>query len=621
MDRTRCFIAHRDARGSERVYHLKDSLLVGRAEPCHVLIDREGVSRRHCEFRLAETGVVVIDLESTNGTFLNGTRIREAVVRPGDRIVVGDCTLYLIVPGCEIPSDAPGHTQLLGRTTIETLLDSRAPGLPDARALEDSGLDREALSALYRLTGIVNAAKDLKELLSGALEVFLDLTGMDLACVFKARPEGGDPEVLESLNRSGADRYSPSSTVLNKVLEENVSVVAFDQIGPASVFQARSIADPGTASILCVPLRATGSDRGALYLSSLRRRPPVGEGGLQLLAAMSSQLALAVTNLAHRERLERDNRVLRETLPDADRLVGGSKGLDEIRRLIDRVAATDATVLILGESGTGKELIARALHARSNRGARPLVSLNCGAIPDTMVESELFGHEKGAFTGADSRHTGKFELASEGTLFLDEVGELPAATQVKLLRALEERSFYPLGAEEPVKVDVRIVAATNADLELRVREGAFRNDLLFRLKVFVIRVPPLRDRPEDIPPLVGHFLEGMGGDRPYRVSEAGMERLRTYPWPGNVRELKNVLEREVILADGDLLDLIHMEPASPGGGVTVGDKATLKEAERAHIIRVLRSTGWNKKAAAQVLGIGRPTLYDKIRAHGIREDE
>jgi DNA-binding NtrC family response regulator len=250
-----------------------------------------------------------------------------------------------------------------------------------------------------------------------------------------------------------------------------------------------------------------------------------------------------------------------------------------------------------------------------------MVSINCGAIPESTVESELFGHEKGAFTGAETSRPGKFELATDGTLFLDEVGEVPLSTQVKLLRALEQQSFYRVGGEKPVKVDVRIVAATNSDLAEKERLGTFRSDLLFRLKVFVIQVPPLRERTDDIPDLIRFFLDRFSGDQVYRLSSKGLDRAMAYHWPGNVRELCNVLEREVILAEGAELHLKGMDTFLTAGAGSIGPDATLKEAEKAHIVSVLRATGWNKKAAAEILGIGRPTIYDKIKQLGIREGE
>src|SRR3989454_9754845 len=293
-------------------------------------------------------------------------------------------------------------------------------------------------------------------------------------------------------------------------------------------------------------------------------------------------------------------------------MVGSSPALLAMLQTVETVAPADSTVLVYGETGTGKELVARALHNRSTRKERPLVKVNCGAIAAGLVESELFGHVKGAFTGALERRVGRFELAHGGTIFLDEVGELPLETQVKLLRVLQEQEFEPVGSNQTVRVDVRVIAATNRDLEEAVRAGRFRADLFYRLNVFPLRVPPLRERASDIPQLVMFFLGQFAkkfGRRIERVSEATMERLVRYPWPGNIRELQNVIERAVVICPGPALELDQdllpvtgsgteapaAEPAPgppPGSGEARSRIATLEEMERAHILAALEQTGW-----------------------------
>jgi len=620
MDENRFFIAHYDKLGRERVYHLKDTLLVGRSSDCHIVIDSDGVSRSHCSFNLVEAKVVLRDLESTNGTFLNSSRIREAIVRPGDKTVVGAFTLYLLSSDTD-QMDRAAHPPLLGQTPIGTVLEPHREAVPDAISLRDAGLGEDALLALFKLSEIVNSAQERESLLKSSVSLLMDLFDMDLGCVYRVIEDSDSIEKAFVLNNSGCDRYHPSSSVLNQVIKENVSLIAADVIENEELTKFQSIAEPGTASIMCVPIRSFNQVNGAIYLSSLRGRAPWKEGALQLLVAMATQIGLSLANLENIDRLKRDNLALRLSLENETEIIGSSNAIKEINRLIDKVAATDATVLILGESGTGKELIANAIHNRSKRRERPMVSINCGAIPDSTVESELFGHEKGAFTGADTVRPGKFEIATEGTLFLDEIGEVPLMTQVKLLRALEQKSFYHVGGDKLIKVDVRIMAATNSDLHEKVQNGEFREDLLHRLKVFVIQAPPLRDRPEDIPELVDHFLDQFSNDKRFRLSSEGKKRIMSYFWPGNVRELKNVLEREVILADGDELSLGSMDPYIPKDGAAIGVKTSLKDAERAHIIRVLNSTGWNKKAAAEILGIGRPTIYDKIKQFNIKDGE
>lgn len=321
--------------------------------------------------------------------------------------------------------------------------------------------------------------------------------------------------------------------------------------------------------------------------------------------------------------------------PDAgdDRLLGRSQGIIEVCRTVGRVAPTDATVLVSGESGTGKELIAGLLHKNSDRWQGPYRTVNCGAIPDNLLESELFGHEKGAFTGAGSRRKGKFEAADGGTLFLDEIGDMAASHQKKILRALEERAIERVGGNETIDVDVRVVAATNVDLWERVKEGAFRRDLYYRLAVVNLRVPPLRERKEDIKVLTDHFVARFArrtGRPVKRIDREVYERLRRYDWPGNVRELRNVLERAVIMGHGEVLDPDSLPELTPGraGGSEPGrilrefcqEGVSLEGLERRYIESVLDEHGWHFGDAAEVLQIHRNTLRRKMQRYGLDQE-
>jgi PAS domain S-box-containing protein len=350
--------------------------------------------------------------------------------------------------------------------------------------------------------------------------------------------------------------------------------------------------------------------------------------------AFTRTMFLDVTEqvLAEREklRLQAQNVYLQEEIKSAhnfDEIVGKSSGLVSVLQRVSKVAGTDSTVLITGETGTGKELIARAVHSAGPRKGKPLIKLNCAALPTGLVESELFGHEKGAFTGATARKPGRFELADGGTLFLDEVGELPLDAQVKLLRVLQEREFERLGGTAPVRVDVRVIAATNRDLAARVKDGAFREDLFYRLNVFPVRLPPLRERRDDIPLLVRFLVNKFAtrlGKRIESVGKDTLDLLVSYPWPGNIRELENVLERAVILTDGpelgidpEVLPLTDEEPAS--GSTDAGEKS-LVAVEKDHIQSVLRQTNWvieGPGGAARVLAMHPNTLRSRLKKLGI----
>jgi DNA-binding NtrC family response regulator len=325
--------------------------------------------------------------------------------------------------------------------------------------------------------------------------------------------------------------------------------------------------------------------------------------------------------------LEDENSHLRETvleLSTADFIVGESPGMTRVMELIRQVAATDSTVLITGESGTGKELVARTIHANSARKYFALVPINCGAMPDSLLESELFGHERGAYTGAQFRRKGRLEMADGGTLFLDEIGTITPKMQVDLLRVLETSEFLRLGGSRSVKVDFRILCATNDNLPKLVADGRFRQDLFYRINVFLIDLPPLRERREDIPALANHFLRKLGQQmnrRGCEFSPEAMATLRQHPWPGNVRELANAIERALVVSQkglirpGDLPFVSGSEEAAPERGDSLADM------EKAHIQVILRRTAWNITQAAEVLGIDRVTLYNKIRKYDLHKPD
>jgi len=345
----------------------------------------------------------------------------------------------------------------------------------------------------------------------------------------------------------------------------------------------------------------------------------------------NDEIKVAVRNALSLRQAKRENVQLKKELRTRrtrSRMVGQSAGMRAVFKMIDKIAATPATILITGESGTGKELIAKSIHDRSERANRPFVAINCGAIPETLLESQLFGHVKGAFTGADRDHDGFCRQAEGGTIFLDEIGEPPHAIQVKLLRMLQEREIYPVGSSKAVKVDLRVIAATNRDLEREVAEKNFRADLFYRLNVIPIELPPLRERTDDIPLLVDHFLRmhypDYGGSLGKAMTDRALDALTRYDWPGNVRELENVIERSCIIRDGDLVDVDDL-PENVVAPVTdpaerpnlVGSPMTLEELERLHILAVLENVGGHKKRAAEILDINPSTLYRKLLRYGV----
>ncbi len=394
---------------------------------------------------------------------------------------------------------------------------------------------------------------------------------------------------------------------------------------------ARRFVEEGIRSACIVPLITANQTLGTLSFGSLRERAFTQED-VDLLTQVASQIAIAVENaLAYREIAELKNKLAEEkyyleeeirTEHNFEEVVGESSALKRALSQVETVAPTDSTVLLLGETGTGKEVLARAIHNLSRRRERTFVKINCAAIPGGLLESELFGHEKGAFTGAIAQKIGRFELAHRGTLFLDEVGDIPLELQPKLLRVLQEKIFGRLGGNREIQVDVRVVAATNQDLAQMVESRLFRSDLYYRLNVFPVRVPPLRERAEDVPLLVRYFVQKYARQMDKRIetipSEA-MEALVRYHWPGNVRELENLIERAVILSRGSVLQvpLGELQPRSEPESEVV---TTLEAAEREHILRALRGTNWvvgGPRGAATRLGMKRTTLQSRMRKLGI----
>jgi Nif-specific regulatory protein len=499
---------------------------------------------------------------------------------------------------------------------------ARPPGAPAVPGLE--GADVRKLATIMEMGEALAGTLNLQAGLYGALEVLERRCGALRGSIALLEEESGLLAVEASLGAPQAGR------VRHRLGEGPIGRAAASG-APVVVPRAAREHDHDIA-LLCVPVLLDGAAAGTLHIElryeherDLERMVKV----LRIAAGMISQ-SLRIQRLIgqERERLVEENTQLRRELQERyefTNLIGNSGPMRRVYEQISQVVGTGATVLIRGESGTGKELIAHALHHHSPRADRPFVRVNCAALPETLVESELFGYERGAFTGAQARRKGRFELADGGTLFLDEIGELSPSTQAKLLRAIQEREFERLGGSETVRVDVRLITATNKDLEAALADGSFREDLYYRLNVFAICVPPLRERKSDVLLLADHFVERytrLHGRSIKRISTPAIDMLMTYHWPGNVRELENTIERAVLVAGGDVIHGHHLSPtlqtAEASGTVITGSLSEAVTAFESNLIQdALKSSRGNRARAARLLGTTERIIGYKIRMYGI----
>jgi len=484
----------------------------------------------------------------------------------------------------------------------------------------------EALGLLYRLALDMAEATTQAELAELTLDALLRATPSEVGAVLVLK-EGKELQPLAYRSRPGvpATYHKVSHFVGREVLATRQAVLAEDVARDKHLQNRESLTELQVTSLICSPILADGGTLGLIHLYRIGPLVRLNADDLELTLAAAQQLGSVLQRFRKQNGLSLENQQLRSQLRIESEMVGASAPLKQVEQQILRVAPTRATVLVRGESGVGKELVARAIHFESTRRDLPFVCLNCAALTESLLESELFGHEKGAFTGATDRTIGKFEAADQGTIFLDEIGEMSVNTQAKLLRVLEGQSFERVGGNAPIRVDVRVVAATNRALEDAVRGGQFRKDLYFRLQVVQIDVPPLRDREADIEPLANHFLKRFVRETGRKVkgfTPAALVKLKGYSWPGNVRELRNAIERAVALGSGAAIDVadVWLSPLELDGDAVRGYEAvSLADLERQHIEKTLLHTEWNKSKAAEILGIERSTLDRKIKAYDLKK--
>jgi len=494
----------------------------------------------------------------------------------------------------------------------------------------------EELAALHAIARILARPQDLREQMEDVLQEMSTRLGMQRGMISLIHRETGDAwlDVAHGIQIDGREiTYHPGEGITGQVAQTG-RPMAVANLGKEVHFLdrtgARRYMDRSELAFLCVPI--IYDDHAVGVLSADKAAKNVEHLDREL--AMLSSVAELISKSVHIRALEEENRRLRQMLghakaPTVD-IIGRSNPMQEVFALIGQVADSATTVLIHGETGTGKELVAKAIHVNSARKAAPLIQVNCAAIPETLIESELFGHEKGAFTGALHQRRGRFEEANTGTIFLDEIGELSPAAQVKLLRVLQERQFQPLGSSRTIKINVRVITATNRNLEQDITTGRFRADLYYRLNVFPIHLPPLRERGSDIILLADHFVLKYAKDlgKPVkRISPAVMEAFLSYAWPGNVRELENCIERAILLTTGDSIEIMHLPPSLRANTLETDKKdqgklsSVIEANERSLIIEALKETQGNQSKAAKYLGTTKRIVQYRIQKLGIDPSE
>ncbi|MCW5977957.1 MAG: sigma 54-interacting transcriptional regulator [Bryobacteraceae bacterium] len=607
-----------------------DVISVGRHSANTIAVADPSVSRQHCLLRKREEHQYeLVDRASRNGTFVNSLPVRERILEHGDDIRIGNCRfVYLVRQEDEEPTPSATLSQgdSLATRTIVQLPRRKALYLDPDRAASSSSipLARLALNlkAMLKASTTVRATRGMDALAKDLMELILDAIPAAEAAILLFERGGEEPDWTFVWKRGGAkaEAIEAHRELVRRSFSEDVAILSND---------LSSAGTPGSAvSLLVAPLAGAEKPLGVLYLVSRDPRVEFDEEHLQLLTAIASVSGLALENARYYEQLSAENRRLRQEIDLDHDMVGESAAMEEVYRFISKVAPTESTVLLYGESGTGKELVARAIHRNSDRSASAFVAINCAALPETLLESELFGHEKGSFTGALAMKRGKFEVADGGTIFLDEIGEVPSNLQVKLLRVIQEREFERVGGTRPVKVDVRVIAATNRDLRAAIKAGQFRDDLYYRLNVLALEMPPLRDRRADIPLLAAYFADKFArqaGRRNPGLSAEVRAILMNYDWPGNVRELENVVERAVVLGVGERIvvedlpeTLVESVPIQLGA--TSGFHQAIQQEKRRLIVQAIRDASGSHNEAAKALGIQPTYLSRLIRSLNLKDD-
>jgi transcriptional regulator with GAF, ATPase, and Fis domain len=575
-------------RKTSRTVVLKKRLLgIGRKSGNDLVLEDATVSANHATLMRTAGGFSLSITDRNNEVYVNGRRVRKADISAGDRLLIGRFELELF------------------------------DGEPAPAPTRDAAAPVDAMEQLVAFSATLMREEKPETLFKKLLEAVVDLTKAEKGFVIVLRDGERQLAAGHNVSDESTDMSRVSDTIIDQVVRDRRAIIVSDAMADRTFGRARSVVDLKLSSVMCVPLLYRNDLLGVLYLGNDAITGLFTARDLELLQVWASQASLAVHAALLLNELKSSNRNLREQLRRRGQggIVGSGRAMKQVHKMIRRVAPTDLTVLVLGETGTGKELVAREAHRLSDRTGKPFISINCGAIPENLLESELFGHKKGSFTGAVTDKIGKFEAANSGTLFLDEIGEMPMTLQVKLLRVLQERMIERVGELSPRKVDIRVVSATNKDLEEEIREGRFREDLYYRLNEIAVSLPPLRDRGDDIQELARFFMSKYAdqyGSKVRGFTNEAVRAMANYFWPGNVRQLENRVKKAVIMSDRALLNADDL-------GILAGTKRDIKaldeaaeDFKRTYIREALELNNWNKAQTARDLGVDPRTIFRYI---------
>ena len=601
-----------------QVFRLSDGRAsIGREPSNHLAIPDVTVSRQHCVIDLTDGRAELSDLESHNGTFVNGIPVNKRPLKHGDILRVGQCDLIFLTRE-DSPPEIP--RVLFGeRMTTEILRTVKLLDTTEwSQAPSDVGRMARDLNALVKISHTINSIRDPDALQQSLLECIFEVVPADFGAILVLDQPEDEPASVCAFHREDHNtaQISIRRELMQRALWERSAVVS-NQADESQTAE----------NTMCVPLVGVQRTIGVLYLTSSGKHRKFEDEHLHFLNAAAGIAAVTLENVLALESLKAENRRLRAELEPSDAMVGDSKVMRQLAGLISKVAQGESTVLIRGESGTGKELVARAIHGSSARADKPFVAINCAAIPDTLLESELFGHEKGSFTGAVCTKKGKLEVAEDGTVLLDEIGELALTMQAKLLRVLQQREFERIGGTRPIKLHARVLAATNKDLEAAIKAGEFRQDLFYRLNVVSVPMPPLRKHRDDIPLLAIYFATKYAQkcNRPFKgITPEVRALLMNYDWPGNIRELENAIEHSIVLGASDeirpedLPEALLEQPTTKPEGTKY--HSAISDLKKRLIRDAVGEANGSYTEAAKLLGVHPNYLHRLIRNLDIKSD-